>query len=301
MALDWFRSSKKLTIDELIARKKYDEAAGRIREQLTRRRSNPRLRQLLADVLLKGGKIDEAAEMLVNLADEHALAGQPAKAIAVLKRIQRAAPGNTDVDERLAHLIKERDQPGQRPWSEQTADQGAFPEREMEELDLGLEAVALGVEQAEVSDPGTAPAPASDSASFFDGFTEAELVAVMRGLELRSYAAGDIIVSEGEPGDSLFVVTTGVVKAWVKDARGRNRLVREMREGDFFGEIAVIDGGARTATITSALSAELLELSSATLASIAETHPNVPAILRSFRDERANSGVESSIRSSGQE
>ena len=71
MALDWFRSSsKKLTIDELIARKKYDEAAGRIREQLTRRRSNPRLRQLLADVLLKGGKIDEAAEMLVNLADE---------------------------------------------------------------------------------------------------------------------------------------------------------------------------------------------------------------------------------------
>ena len=64
----------------------------------------------------------------------------------------------------------------------------------------------------------------------------------MRGLRFLTFEAGDIIVGDGEPGDSLFVISAGRAKAFVKGREGRYREAREMGEGDFFGEIALLYG-----------------------------------------------------------
>ena len=130
----------------------------------------------------------------------------------------------------------------------------------------------------------------------FSDFTRDELLAVIRGLELLTFEAGDVIVTEGEPGGSLFVISSGSCKAFVRDPKGRNHRLRTMTEGTFFGEISVLKGGVRTATVVAASPCELLELDTATLARIEEVHPRVRMVLTSFAQARVNNPSEAMIR-----
>jgi cAMP-dependent protein kinase regulator len=130
----------------------------------------------------------------------------------------------------------------------------------------------------------------------FSDFSSEELVEVIKGLELLSYEAGDVIVAEGAPGDSLFVLTTGTVKAFVKDPDGHYHKIREMYEGAFFGEVSMLTGKPRSATITAATTCELLALDRASLDAITERQPNVMTILRHFCQARLGSADEVQIR-----
>jgi len=115
---------------------------------------------------------------------------------------------------------------------------------------------------------------------------------VMRGLELVTFEAGDVVVAEGAPGNSMFILTSGRVKAYVKTPKGKSMKVQEFEEGDFFGEIAVLTGKPRTATLTAAVDCECLELNRETLDEITKTHPGVREVLKKFQKERALSTVQ---------
>lgn len=128
------------------------------------------------------------------------------------------------------------------------------------------------------------------SSPLFADFSEADLVAVIQGLELATYGPGDILILEGDPGTSLFVITSGVVRAFVKQADGKNKQVREMGEGSFFGEIAVLSGKPRTATVTAKTTVEALILERKTLDNICKTHPSVRTTLQKFAAERLKTG-----------
>jgi CRP-like cAMP-binding protein len=130
----------------------------------------------------------------------------------------------------------------------------------------------------------------------FDDFSAEELVAVIQGFDLISYQPGDIIISEGEPGDSLFILTTGCVKAFVRNPSGRHVQVRELGEGEFFGEISILSGKPRTATVTAATPCELLELDRARLDAITASHPRVLEVLREFYERRSGSDAEALVR-----
>src|SRR6478672_9087666 len=95
-------------VGALIAKKNYTKAIEVIREQLLTQRNDPRLRLQLADVLVSAGKTREAVTILLPLADEFAKDGFAAKAISVLKKIQKIEPGRRDIDGRLAGLIQEK-------------------------------------------------------------------------------------------------------------------------------------------------------------------------------------------------
>src|SRR2546426_11384942 len=64
--------------------------------------------------------------------------------------------------------------------------------------------------------------------------------------DVGDYMAGASIVKQGEPGDAFYVVLKGQAKVSTN-----GRFIGRMIPGDHFGEIAVLDGGARTATVTS--------------------------------------------------
>ncbi len=120
---------------------------------------------------------------------------------------------------------------------------------------------------------------------------------MIRGLWLRSFAPGAIVMTEGEAGDSLFILTTGAVRIFVKNQEGRNVEVRRMEDGEFFGEISLLSGKARTATITASSSCEVLELDRATLDDIARRHPRVRTIVQEFYERRSGSELEREARS----
>jgi hypothetical protein len=171
------------------------------------------------------------------------------------------------------------------------------PDPEPVPLDGDLE----GLDFVDVDpEPESAPAPPGGGSflntPLFEGLSEDELMAVIQGLNFESFAAGDIVVAEGAPGASMYIITTGRVKAFVKDRKGHYRLVKELLEGDFFGEVSVLTGRPRTATITAADDCEVLELDRPTLDAITEKYPRVHEVLKKFHEKRAQATVEALLK-----
>ena len=96
---------------------------------------------------------------------------------------------------------------------------------------------------------------------------------------------GEVIVKQGDPGDSMFIISTGEVRATV-DKQGQDIPVATLKDGDFFGEMAVLSGEPRTATVTAVKNTELLELNRENLTVICTRHPEVEAKIRLAYDER---------------
>jgi len=275
MVLDWLAKGKAAGLPELLARKQFGKAVELAQAQHDAQPRDGRLRLQLADTLVAAGRGREAVPLLREMADDLAAEGFAAKAIALLKRIQKIDPGRMDVERRLASLIADRarrDSAAPRPPAPAAAPD--LPEFGMEEI--GEEAIDL--------EPPPRPAPRAPA--LFPDFSDEELVAVMGGLRLVEFKAGDLVVCEGEPGDSLFLVTTGTVKAWIRNREGRYVLVRRLGEGDFFGEISVLTGSPRTATVVAASPCEMLELDRTTLDGITAAHPRVREVLQRFYEQR---------------
>src|SRR5260370_16806912 len=72
-----------------------------------------------------------------------------------------------------------------------------------------------------------------------------------------SFKAGETVFLENEPGDSLYVVDSGKVRIWVRDADANDVTLSELEPGNFFGEMSVIDGGKRSANATAVVDTAL--------------------------------------------
>jgi len=84
-----------------------------------------------------------------------------------------------------------------------------------------------------------------------------------------SYAPGDIVIQSGEPGNAFFVVLSGTARVVGKP---RARL---LRTGDYFGEMALIDGEARSATITAASELQAMRLPRRPFLKVLEDEPGI--------------------------
>ena len=300
--LDWFGGEA--TVPELIQRKKYDKAERLLRKEFDAGRRDASLRLQLADVIAMAGRSKEAVPIYVGLADEFARSGHAPKAIAILKKIDKISPGRSDVANRLAALIGDHGTkaaaappPPADAMHDYEPARSVVPPEPEPEVEIAAEPVIepepeIEPELETVPEPPPAVAGlgAAFSSPLFGEFSREDLLAVIGGLRFLTFEPGDIIVGDEEPGDSLFVISSGRVKAFVKGAEGRYREAREMGEGDFFGEIALLQGKPRTATVTAAESCELLELEREMVTSLAATRPRVREVLESFCNARVSAG-----------
>ena len=186
----------------------------------------------------------------------------------------------------------------------ETVVQSAEPPEDEAVTLVEVEVQILDVIQEALTRPmAAAPAPAAAAEAapplpfvdtpLFSGFSRDELVAVIKGLRLLTFEPGDIVLTEGDRGDSLYVITTGTVKTFVRDTtQGGQLLMRRLKEGDFFGEISVLSGKARSATVTAATHCEMLELDRATLDQITASYPHVRQVLEDFYLARAMNTAE---------
>lgn len=74
----------------------------------------------------------------------------------------------------------------------------------------------------------------------------------------RSFGTGAVVFSQGDPGDALYGVATGRVRISALGGDGREIFLNDLEPGDAFGEIALLDGAARTATATAIVPSELV-------------------------------------------
>ena len=138
--------------------------------------------------------------------------------------------------------------------------------------------------------------PTVQGSALFGGLDAEQLQAVIGGLRLTSVQPGEIIVAEGEPGGSLFLIASGRVRVYARSPSGRQKQVRTMRQGDFFGEISLLTGSRRTATITAATPCEVLELDRETVDAMAQRKPEVREIISAFCRRRSGSTEERTAR-----
>ena len=106
-----------------------------------------------------------------------------------------------------------------------------------------------------------------------------EIDALATRARVEQYPAGREIFAKGSPGRSMIAVLSGSVKMASLSPTGREIVFNVMYAGEFFGEIAVIDGAERTASAVAMTACELLVLDRRDVLPLFERHPEICMIL----------------------
>ncbi|MFB3116486.1 MAG: cyclic nucleotide-binding domain-containing protein, partial [Gammaproteobacteria bacterium] len=95
------------------------------------------------------------------------------------------------------------------------------------------------------------------------------------------FKPGDAVMTEGERGDSMFIIIHGVVSVYKA-----GELIADLKEGDFFGEMALLGDQVRTATVKIKEQTALLKLSRADILQLAENNPELKERLEEAKASR---------------
>jgi CRP-like cAMP-binding protein len=108
------------------------------------------------------------------------------------------------------------------------------------------------------------------------GGADAEALQQLAALaEWRVAPAGAAVFRKGDPGDRLFVVHQGQVKISALSVDGREMTLNLLGRGTMFGEVAVADGGVRTADATATEATELVSIARQDLMTFLRDHPEM--------------------------
>ncbi len=97
-------------------------------------------------------------------------------------------------------------------------------------------------------------------AGLFQGVAPEAAEALAASLSYGDYTRGEAVFTEGEQGDTLFIVLSGKVKIGRRAADGRENMLSVMGPSDMFGELSLFDPGPRTATATAVTDVRLARL-----------------------------------------
>jgi cAMP-dependent protein kinase regulator len=262
---------KKKTADDpqnLIARKEYKKAIDIYRDRLKQQPQNTNLRLALADALLSNSQIAEALREYKELAAKYTEDHFILKAIAVYKKILKIRP-DKDVEKLLAALSDQRD----------VAESSAPGEPEVFELvDSDSDSVQTSSE-------------IPDQPGLFKALSSEEFKQIVARLTLRHYEKDAVVMKEGEAGDSLFIIVEGSVRVTTKGPGQKEVLLAKLGEGDFFGEVSMLTGRPRTATVVALDVCEFLELTRPDYESIIKKYPHVKQVMDDFHRQRAMEAV----------
>jgi CRP/FNR family transcriptional regulator, cyclic AMP receptor protein len=106
--------------------------------------------------------------------------------------------------------------------------------------------------------------------SLFSACSRGELGRIASLVDQVEVAEGKILAREGEPGSEFFVICEGRAKA-----TKRGKQVALLRRGSFFGEMSLLDGGPRSATVTAETDMQLLVLNSRSFSALIADNPAV--------------------------
>ncbi|HEV2913905.1 MAG TPA: mechanosensitive ion channel family protein [Pyrinomonadaceae bacterium] len=163
-------------------------------------------------------------------------------------------------------------------------------QREGQGLDFAFPTRTLFMQQLEQNG-----APADGEAVFerlsavdiFRPLSDEETAKLAEATVCHGFAPGEMVIRAGAKGSSMFVVHRGRVDVQVAD-NGRPRTVATLKEGDFFGEMALFTGEPRTADVVAKEETEVLEIGHLAMKLLFETNPAlVESLSRTIAERRA--------------
>lgn len=120
---------------------------------------------------------------------------------------------------------------------------------------------------------------------FFAPLSDEETKKLAEACVARVYAPGEAIVRKGQEGNSMFVINRGAVKVQIPE-NGYARTINKLRETDFFGEMSLLTGQPRSATVVAEEETEVLQIKKQALRPIFETNPDLMNAVCEIIEER---------------
>ncbi len=108
---------------------------------------------------------------------------------------------------------------------------------------------------------------------FLRDLRDEELRVLLRGVTLLKFGAGETIVREGDGGDSLYIIRSGEVEVMARANGAQEVHISTLKPPAFFGEMALMTGEPRNATVRALTDAELLELGREGFTDLFKSHP----------------------------
>ncbi len=282
-------------------------------------------RQRAAELLGKLGRAEKAIAHYRHLVGRFAADGQLLKAIAICKQILELDPTHEATQATLADLFARHDSRPPPPIVPSTM-AGAIPRRAtLPFLPRSSSSPSLPRVEPDRPQPGkrhddartssapsappappARPAPTRRDSSvefradapvilevdalaripLFSDLPREAFLGVLERVRMRVVRAGEAIVREGEEGHAMFAVAQGAVRVERRMASGVVRTLAQIGEGSFFGEMALLGGGPRLATVTAVHDCVLLEFERAQLDQICIEHPRVREVIEQFYKTR---------------
>ena len=103
-----------------------------------------------------------------------------------------------------------------------------------------------------------------EAIDLFGGLNEAILHALADNAEWVVLETGEILFRQGDPSDAMYIVVSGRLQVSITEEDETEKVVAEIEQGELVGEIQVLTGGERTASISASQDAELIKFSKST-------------------------------------
>ena len=111
-------------------------------------------------------------------------------------------------------------------------------------------------------------------------------------LDIVNFSAGQTIFNYGEPGDAIFVISSGEVEVFFKNDTGERIVLEVATRGDFFGELSMLDSGTRSASVIAIQDTQALRLERGDLEKFLQIRPQAAMDLLAAMGRRHRTTVE---------
>jgi CRP-like cAMP-binding protein len=130
-----------------------------------------------------------------------------------------------------------------------------------------------------------------ESVPLFSELPEDAFLELLERLHFRRFSAGDVVLREGETGKSIYVLASGRVRV-VRGYQTRAEVeLAQLSDGAFFGEMALLTGAPRVASVVAVDDSEVLEITERILQELTARHASVGRSLRKFYRQRLLANV----------
>ena len=169
---------------------------------------------------------------------------------------------------------------------EEQGEKGYLPLNVKERVQEELSTAIWRNRVRETAELETDPSELLKTVPLFSQLPAEEFGVIAGRMRPRTVNAGDLVVRQGDPGRTLFLVARGVVRV-VKERRGERESLATLMAGDFFGEMAIIRETERSATVEAVSNCLLYELDRDSLFRLFDRYPAIrQAVERADRERR---------------
>lgn len=131
-----------------------------------------------------------------------------------------------------------------------------------------------------------------ESVPLLAGLEKKQMKRLMRRFVDRSYTAGATIVRQGRGGEGLFVIVRGAAQAVRTIDDGTEVIVQSFGPKDFFGEIALLSSGARTASVVALQDTDCLVLTRSDLIAVMKADADMGVVIAQALAERLRNALD---------